>query len=110
MISLSPEGTGGGQHHQTSARLTAKAFRLAGDPKSFPDQLGEELRPWQPLRLFQTSLPGQKKSKELSEVVTVEVDLGTLIMVFLCSDACVLHNECVPVHTGLPYGRHILEP
>ncbi len=77
VISLSPEGTGGGQHHQTSARLTAKAFRLAGDPESFPDQLGEELRPWQPKRLFQTSLPGQKKSKEPSEVVTVEVDLGT---------------------------------
>ena len=77
MISLSPEGTGGGQHHQTSARLAAKAFRLAGDPRKFTDQLGEELRRWQPLRLFQTSLPGQTKSKESSGVVTVEIDLGT---------------------------------
>ena len=77
MISLSPEGTGGGQHHQASARLAAKAFRLAADSNRFPDQLGEELRPWQPLRLFQTSLPGQKKSKDLTEIVTVQVDLGT---------------------------------
>ena len=77
MISLSPEGTGGGQHHQTSARLAAKAFRLAADPNRFPDQLGDELRPWQALRLFQTSLPGQKKSKDPSEIVTVAVDLGT---------------------------------
>ncbi len=77
MISLNPEGTGGGQHHQASARLAAKAFRLAADPRQFPDQVGAELRPWQPLRLFQTSLPGQKKSKEESEVITVEVALGT---------------------------------
>ena len=77
VLSLSPEGTGGGQHHQTSALLTAKAFRLAWDPRNFPDQLGEELRPWQPLRLFQASLPGQKKSKEPAEVLTLEVDLGT---------------------------------
>src|SRR4029078_2354046 len=31
------DGAGGGQHHQTSSRLTAEAFRAAADPAHFPD-------------------------------------------------------------------------
>ncbi len=38
-------------HHQTSAILGREAFRLAGDPKAFPEQL-KFVRPWQPRRLF----------------------------------------------------------
>ncbi len=45
---------GGGQHghHTASAILAGEAFKLAGDPKAFPDQLGD-LQPWQPKRLLQ---------------------------------------------------------
>ncbi len=45
---------GGGQHghHTASAILAGEAFKLAGDPKAFPEQLGE-LKPWQPKRLLQ---------------------------------------------------------
>ncbi len=45
-------GEGGGQHHQTTARLTKEAFRAAADPSRFPEQIAEGLRPWQPLKLY----------------------------------------------------------
>ncbi|RJO75213.1 hypothetical protein D5S18_17820 [Nocardia panacis] len=39
--------------HQFSARLGIEAFRLAGDPLAFPDQLVlEGLQPWRPRRLL----------------------------------------------------------
>ncbi len=39
-------------HHTASAILAGEAFKLAGDPRAFPEQLGE-LKPWQPARLLQ---------------------------------------------------------
>ena len=47
-------GTSGGLHHQASARLTLEAFRAAGDPSKYPDQIKAGLRPWQPVRIFCT--------------------------------------------------------
>jgi len=40
-------------HHQAIGVLTREAFRLAGDPAAFPEQLEEGLHPWQPWRLYQ---------------------------------------------------------
>lgn len=39
-------------HHTASAVLAIEAFKLAGDPNGFPDQL-TYLKPWQPKRLLQ---------------------------------------------------------
>jgi LmbE family N-acetylglucosaminyl deacetylase len=39
-------------HHVASAVLAGEAFKLAGDPKAFPEQL-DYLKPWQPKRLLQ---------------------------------------------------------
>jgi LmbE family N-acetylglucosaminyl deacetylase len=39
-------------HHQASAILTKEAFRAAGDPKRFPEQIAEGLAPWQPKKLY----------------------------------------------------------
>jgi LmbE family N-acetylglucosaminyl deacetylase len=39
-------------HHQASAILTKEAFRAAGDPKRFPEQIVEGLEPWQPKKLY----------------------------------------------------------
>src|SRR5262249_7847618 len=41
-------------HHVASAYLAVDAFKLAGDPKAFPEQLGD-LKPWQPKRLLQNA-------------------------------------------------------
>ncbi len=45
------DGSGGHGHHTASALLAAEAFRAAGDPTRFPEQL-KTLTPWQPKRLF----------------------------------------------------------
>jgi LmbE family N-acetylglucosaminyl deacetylase len=44
-----PGGTHG--HHTASTVLALEAFRLAGDPRAFPEQLGT-LTPWQPKRIW----------------------------------------------------------
>jgi LmbE family N-acetylglucosaminyl deacetylase len=49
------DGEGGGQHHQTSSRLTAEAFRAAADPTQFPEQIREGLRPWQAAKFYYTA-------------------------------------------------------
>jgi LmbE family N-acetylglucosaminyl deacetylase len=46
-FSPSPGGTHG--HHTASTVLALEAFKLAGDPKAFPEQ---GLAPWQPKRIF----------------------------------------------------------
>ncbi len=50
-----PTGTHG--HHTASAVLAVEAFKLAGDPKAFPDQL-KELKPWQPKRILLNGFGG----------------------------------------------------
>lgn len=45
-----PSNTHG--HHTASAILGLDAFRLAGDPKAFPEQIAEGLAPWQPKRIL----------------------------------------------------------
>src|SRR5947207_1791040 len=49
---LTPTGTGGGQHHQASAILAREAFKAAGDPAKFPEQLTAGLRPWKPRKFY----------------------------------------------------------
>ena len=49
------DGDGGGQHHQTSSRLTLEAFRAAADPAQFPEQIKEGLRPWQAKKFYYTA-------------------------------------------------------
>ena len=52
IVTMSPDGMGGGQHHQTSAVLATEAFRAAADPSQFPEQIRDGLRPWQALKLY----------------------------------------------------------
>ncbi len=42
---------GHGQH-QVSGEIAQEAFKAAGDPKVFPDQLKDGLEPWQPLAVY----------------------------------------------------------
>jgi hypothetical protein len=39
-------------NHQTAGLITQDAYRVAGDPSVFPEQIREGLRPWQPLKLY----------------------------------------------------------
>ena len=63
IITLPSTGTGGGQHHQTTGLLTAEAFRAAGDPRQFPEQVAAGLAPWQPPKLYRPlSFEGSRDS------------------------------------------------
>ncbi len=42
---------GHGQH-QVSGEIAQEAFKAAGDPKVFPEQLKDGLQPWQPLAVY----------------------------------------------------------
>jgi LmbE family N-acetylglucosaminyl deacetylase len=55
MVGFVFDGDGGGQHHQTSTRLAAEAFRAAADPAQFPEQIAEGLRPWQAKKFYYTA-------------------------------------------------------
>ncbi|PYQ79911.1 MAG: hypothetical protein DMG03_24560 [Acidobacteria bacterium] len=39
-------------NHQTAGLITQEAYRIAGDPSVFPEQVREGLRAWQPLKLY----------------------------------------------------------
>jgi LmbE family N-acetylglucosaminyl deacetylase len=52
IVGLRPDGTGGGQHHEASAQLAREAFRAAADPARFPDQLRDDLHPWQAAKFY----------------------------------------------------------
>jgi LmbE family N-acetylglucosaminyl deacetylase len=56
-------------NHQTAGLITVDAFRAAGDPKRFPEQLTEGLRPWQPRKVY---IGGMRED----EAWTVRVDPG----------------------------------
>ncbi len=52
IVTLPPTGNAGGQHHMASAVITRDAYKLAGDPTKFPEQIKDGLRPWQAKKLY----------------------------------------------------------
>jgi LmbE family N-acetylglucosaminyl deacetylase len=59
---------GHGQH-QLAGKLTPLAVKAAGDPREFPEQIAEGLRPWAPKKLYVgqgfRSLPGNEPTIQL---------------------------------------------
>jgi LmbE family N-acetylglucosaminyl deacetylase len=66
------DGDGGGQHHQTSSRLTLEAFRAAADPSKFPGQIKEGLRPWQAKKFYYTAGFGPARAAGATGVAGAE--------------------------------------
>lgn len=44
--------TDGHGNHQVAGQMAQEAFVAAGDPKRFPEQMREGLRPWSPLKVY----------------------------------------------------------
>ena len=63
-------------HHQASAILTKEAFRAAGDPNRFPEQIKEGLQPWQPKKLYIGNVCGFGASTCADESYTVKINTG----------------------------------
>ena len=78
MTGLTPTGNGGGQHHQASAILAREAFKAAGDPKRFPEQLTDGLRVWQPSKFYFAGQVGNAQAvaaTALAHQLTVNLSL-----------------------------------
>jgi LmbE family N-acetylglucosaminyl deacetylase len=56
-------------NHSAAGLVTQEAFKLAGDPMVFPEQIAAGLRPWQPLKLY---MGGVRESEDW----TIRVDPG----------------------------------
>ena len=70
-----PPGSGGHGHHTTSGILGFEAFKLAGDPKAYPEQLAEGLTPWQPKRVLWNG-GGGGRGGGAATGPTVRLDIG----------------------------------
>jgi LmbE family N-acetylglucosaminyl deacetylase len=76
VFTMRPDGPGGGQHHQASARITTEAFRLAGDPTKFPEQVAAGLRAWQPRKLYQMAFfPGQPNPSPEMKLIDADTNV-----------------------------------
>ena len=54
ILAMNPTGTAGGLHHQTSGILSREAFKAAGDPARYPEQIRDGLVAWQPRKFYYT--------------------------------------------------------
>jgi len=70
-----PPGSGGHGHHTASAILAVEAFKLAGDPHAFPEQIEEGLAPWQAKRIV-WNVFGPGRGPNPLKGPTVQVDIG----------------------------------
>ncbi|MEO6992125.1 MAG: PIG-L family deacetylase [Lacunisphaera sp.] len=70
-----PPGSGGHGHHTASAMLAVEAFKLAGDPTAFPEQLAQGLTVWQPKRVL-WNIFGNGRSNGGLTGPTVTMDIG----------------------------------
>ena len=56
-------------NHEAAGIITQEAYRVAGDPAVFPEQIRDGLRPWQPLKLY---MGGVREGEDW----TLRVDTG----------------------------------
>jgi len=52
VLTMNIQGRGGDRAHEATTVLVREAFRAAGDPAMYPEQIKEGLRPWQPRKLY----------------------------------------------------------
>jgi LmbE family N-acetylglucosaminyl deacetylase len=55
VLTMNIQGRGGDRAHEATTILSREAYRAAGDPAMFPEQIREGLRAWQPTKLYFTS-------------------------------------------------------
>ncbi|MSO34912.1 MAG: PIG-L family deacetylase [Acidobacteria bacterium] len=56
-------------NHQTAGLMAVEGFRAAGDPRRYPEQMAEGLRPWQPKKVY---IGGVRENEDW----TVRIDSG----------------------------------
>src|SRR5215472_5002854 len=53
-LTMNIQGGGGDRAHEATTILATEAYRRAGDPTQYPDQIKDGLRPWKPKKLYYT--------------------------------------------------------
>ena len=53
-LTMNIQGGGGDRAHEATTILAREAYKAAGDPTKYPEQIKEGLRPWQPRKLYFT--------------------------------------------------------
>lgn len=64
------EPSDGHGQHQVAGEIAQEAFKAAGDPKVFPDQIAAGLQPWQPLKVYARSPFGRIDEKGMWDYAT----------------------------------------
>jgi LmbE family N-acetylglucosaminyl deacetylase len=63
-------------HHEAAGIVTQEAFRAAGDPNRFPEQIKAGLLPWQAKKLYSDNVPRGFSFNPADEDYTIKLDLG----------------------------------
>jgi LmbE family N-acetylglucosaminyl deacetylase len=66
------EPSDGHGQHQVSGQIAQEAFKAAGDPNVFPDQIAAGLQPWQPLKVYARSPFGRIDSQGMYDYATAQ--------------------------------------
>ena len=64
------EPSDGHGQHQVAGEIAQEAFKAAGDPNIFPDQIAAGLLPWQPLKVYARSPFGRIDEKGMYDYAT----------------------------------------
>ena len=64
------EPSDGHGQHQVAGEIAQEAFKAAGDPKVFPDQIKAGLQPWQPLKVYARAPFGRIDEKGMYDYAT----------------------------------------
>lgn len=52
LVTMNIQGRGGDRAHEATTVLVREAYRVAGNPAMYPEQISEGLRAWQPRKLY----------------------------------------------------------
>ena len=55
LATMNIQGRGGDRAHEATTVLVREAYRAAGDPRLYPEQISQGLRAWQPRKLYFTA-------------------------------------------------------
>ncbi len=64
------EASDGHGQHQVAGQIAQEAFKAAGDPSVFPDQIAAGLQPWQPLKVYARSPFGRIDAQGMYDYAT----------------------------------------
>src|SRR5215471_15751526 len=53
-LTMNIQGGGGDRAHEATTILATEAYKRAGDPSQYPEQIKEGLRPWKPKKFYYT--------------------------------------------------------